>query len=112
MQDAADALSLFLEDGERVAVAIRLILSDPKVRGIIINIFGGVTSCAAIADGLIEAAGGETLRVPLVIRLDGTEVELGRQKLRESGLSFTVADTLSEACRCMLALLEAKEAHA
>jgi succinyl-CoA synthetase beta subunit len=82
---------------ENVTEAFRILLSDPKVKGILVNIFGGIMKCDVIATGVIEAAKEVGLKVPLVVRLQGTNVELGRKMLAESGLAITPADTMDEA---------------
>ncbi|RDJ99509.1 ADP-forming succinate--CoA ligase subunit beta [Paraburkholderia lacunae] len=82
---------------ERVATAFRLILDDPKVEGILVNIFGGIMRCDVIAEGVVAAAREVDLRVPLVVRLEGTNVELGKQILRDSGLPILSADHLADA---------------
>ncbi|WP_341316204.1 ADP-forming succinate--CoA ligase subunit beta [Paraburkholderia sp. IMGN_8] len=82
---------------ERVATAFRLILNDPKVEGILVNIFGGIMRCDVIAEGVVSAAREVDLRVPLVVRLEGTNVELGKQILRDSGLPILSADHLADA---------------
>ncbi|TQR93657.1 succinate--CoA ligase subunit beta, partial [Microbispora bryophytorum] len=71
---------------ERVTAAFRLILADPKVEGILVNSFGGIMRCDVIAEGVIAAARDVDLTVPLVVRLEGTNVELGKTILRDSGL--------------------------
>jgi succinyl-CoA synthetase beta subunit len=82
---------------ENVTEAFRILLSDPKVKGILVNIFGGIMKCDVIATGVIEAAKEVGLKVPLVVRLQGTNVELGRKMLAESGLAISPADTMDEA---------------
>ena len=82
---------------EAVAHAFRLILSDPKVKAVLVNIFGGIMKCDTVASGIIEAVKQVNLTVPLVIRLEGTNVELGRKILSESGLELMTADSLSDA---------------
>ena len=82
---------------EAVAHAFRLILSDPKVEAVLVNIFGGIMKCDTVASGIIEAVKQVNLTVPLVIRLEGTNVELGRKILSESGLELMTADSLSDA---------------
>ncbi|WP_114811999.1 ADP-forming succinate--CoA ligase subunit beta [Paraburkholderia kururiensis] len=82
---------------ERVAAAFRLILRDPKVKGILVNIFGGIMRCDVIAEGVVAAAREVELDVPLVVRLEGTNVDLGKQILRESGLPILSADHLADA---------------
>jgi succinyl-CoA synthetase beta subunit len=82
---------------ERVTAAFKLILSDPNVEGILVNIFGGIMRCDVIAEGVVAAAKEISLGVPLVVRLEGTNVELGKKILRESGLPILSADNLAEA---------------
>jgi len=82
---------------ERVATAFKLILSDPNVEGILVNIFGGIMRCDVIAEGVIAAAREVSLNVPLVVRLEGTNVELGKKILSQSGLSIIAADNLADA---------------
>jgi succinyl-CoA synthetase beta subunit len=82
---------------ERVATAFRLILRDPKVEAILVNIFGGIMRCDVIAEGVVSAAREIDLRVPLVVRLEGTNVEPGKQILRDSGLPILSADHLADA---------------
>ncbi len=84
---------------ERVAVAFRLILSDPKVRAVLVNIFGGIVRCDLIADGIIQAVGEVGVSVPVVVRLEGTNAEQGRQKLADSGLDLIPASGFAEAAR-------------
>jgi len=82
---------------ERVTTAFKLILSDPNVEGILVNIFGGIMRCDVIAEGVIAAAKEVSLHVPLVVRLEGTNVELGKKILAESGLPILAADNLADA---------------
>src|SRR6185437_12665193 len=82
---------------ERVTTAFKLILSDPNVEGILVNIFGGIMRCDVIAEGIVSAAREVNLGVPLVVRLEGTNVELGKKILRESGLPIVSADNLADA---------------
>jgi succinyl-CoA synthetase beta subunit len=82
---------------ERVTAAFKIILSDPNVEGILVNIFGGIMRCDIIAEGVVEAAKEVSLHVPLVVRLEGTNVELGKTILAESGLPITSADNLRDA---------------
>jgi succinyl-CoA synthetase beta subunit len=82
---------------ERVTAAFKLILSDPNVEGILVNIFGGIMRCDVIAEGVVAAAKEVSLTVPLVVRLEGTNVELGKQILKNSGLKITSADNLADA---------------
>ncbi len=82
---------------ERVSAAFKLILSDPNVEGILVNIFGGIMRCDVIAEGVVAAAREVALNVPLVVRLEGTNVELGKQILKNSGLKITSGDNLADA---------------
>jgi succinyl-CoA synthetase beta subunit len=82
---------------ERVTAAFKLLLSDPKVEGVLINIFGGIMRCDVIAEGVVAAAREVNLGVPLVVRLEGTNVELGKQILSESRLAITAASNLADA---------------
>ena len=82
---------------ERVTAAFKLLLSDPKVEGVLVNIFGGIMRCDVIAEGVVAAAREVNVGVPLVVRLEGTNVELGKQILNESGLAITAASDLADA---------------
>jgi succinyl-CoA synthetase beta subunit len=82
---------------ERVTEAFKIILSDSKVKGILVNIFGGIMKCDVIATGVIEAAKQVGLQVPLVVRLEGTNVEKGKKMLAESGLNIVAADGMADA---------------
>jgi len=82
---------------ERVTAAFKLILSDPNVEGILVNIFGGIMRCDVIAEGVVAAAREVSLHVPLVVRLEGTNVELGKKILTQSGLPIVSADNLADA---------------
>ena len=84
---------------ERVTTAFKLILSDQNVRGILVNIFGGIMRCDIIAEGVVAAAREVRLEVPLVVRLEGTNVELGKKILKESGLPIVSADNLADAAQ-------------
>ena len=84
---------------EMVGQAFRLLLSDRKVRGVLVNIFGGIMHCDVIAAGIIDAARETGVTVPLVVRLQGTRVELGRELLSQSGLRIIAADTIADAAR-------------
>lgn len=89
---------------ENVTEAFRILLSDSKVKGILVNIFGGIMKCDVIATGIIEAAKEVGLKVPLVVRLQGTNVDLGRKMLAESGLAITPADTMDDAAKKIVSL--------
>jgi succinyl-CoA synthetase beta subunit len=88
---------------EKVTAAFKIITSDPKVKGILVNIFGGIMKCDVIAEGVIAAVKDVGLKVPLVVRLEGTNVELGKQILRDSGLNVIPADDLEDAARKIVA---------
>lgn len=84
-------------DKAKVTNAFKLILKDPNVKGILVNIFGGIMKCDVIAEGVIAATKEVSLNVPLVVRLEGTNVDLGKKILKESGLNITPADNLKDA---------------
>ena len=88
---------------EKVTEAFKLILSDPAVKGILVNIFGGIMRCDIIAEGIIAAAKEVNLSVPLVVRLEGTNVEQGKQILAGSGLPIVAADDLGDAAKKIVA---------
>jgi len=88
---------------ERVTAAFKLLLSDPNVEAVLVNIFGGIMRCDVIAEGVVAAAREVNLNVPLVVRLEGTNVELGKRILSESGLSIIPADDLDDAARKVVA---------
>jgi succinyl-CoA synthetase beta subunit len=84
---------------EKVAAAFKIITADPKVKGILVNIFGGIMKCDVIAEGVVAAVRDVGLRVPLVVRLEGTNVELGKEIIRKSTLDVTPADDLDDAAQ-------------
>ena len=84
---------------EKVTEAFKIITSDPQVKGILVNIFGGIMRCDIIAEGVIAAVKEVGLKVPLVVRLEGTNVELGKDIIRNSGLNVIAADNLSDAAQ-------------
>ena len=88
---------------DRVAKAFNLVLSDEKVETIVVNIFAGINRCDWVAEGIIQAVSKIELKIPLVVRLAGTNVELGRQLLKESGLPILMADTLQEVAEVAVA---------
>ncbi len=95
---------------ERVAEAFRIILSDPNVEGILVNIFGGIMRCDVIAEGIITAARELGLTMPLVVRLEGTNVEKGKKILKESGLNIISADNLADAANKVVSTVKAEAA--
>ncbi len=84
---------------EKVTAAFKIILSDPNVEGILVNIFGGIMRCDVIAEGVVAAAREVSLSVPLVVRLEGTNVQLGKDILAKSGLPIIAADNLADAAQ-------------
>ncbi|OIO59583.1 MAG: ADP-forming succinate--CoA ligase subunit beta [Verrucomicrobia bacterium CG_4_10_14_3_um_filter_43_23] len=93
---------------EQVTAAFNIILSDKNVKGILVNIFGGIMRCDVIAKGIIAAAKNVSISVPLVVRLEGTNVDAGKKLLEESGLSLTSASSLAEAAQKIVALVAGK----
>ncbi|MEE9140916.1 MAG: ADP-forming succinate--CoA ligase subunit beta [Alphaproteobacteria bacterium] len=91
---------------ERVAAAFKLIYSDPDVKGILLNIFGGMMRCNSIAEGLVSAAREVGLEKPLVVRLEGTNVDLGREILKNSGLPIEPVESMSEAAQKIVEALK------
>ena len=92
---------------ERVQKAFEIILSDENVKVILVNIFGGIMRCDVIAEGIINAAKAITLQVPLVVRLEGTEVEKGKEMLQQSGLNIIAANSLDDAANKSVQALRA-----
>jgi succinyl-CoA synthetase beta subunit len=88
---------------EQVMNAFKILLSDPKVEGILVNIFGGIMRCDIIAEGIVAAAKQMAIEAPLVVRLEGTNVELGKKILSESGLAIIPADNLADAAKKIVA---------
>jgi succinyl-CoA synthetase beta subunit len=91
---------------EKVTEAFKIILSDPNVKGIFVNIFGGIMKCDVIADGVVEAAKQVGLSIPLVVRLEGTNVDLGKKILRESGLDITAAESMADGAQKIVSLVK------
>jgi succinyl-CoA synthetase beta subunit len=89
---------------ERVEAAFRILLADPNVRAVLINIFGGIVRCDMVARGVVGAANNLGVNVPVVVRLEGTNVEEGQRVIRESGLNFTVASGMKDAAEKVVAL--------
>jgi succinyl-CoA synthetase beta subunit len=92
---------------EKVTAAFKLILSDPTVKGVLVNIFGGIMRCDTIAEGIIAAARETNIGVPLIVRLEGTNVEQGKKLLAESGLDIIPADDLDDAAKKAVAAIGA-----
>ncbi|HEX9054543.1 MAG TPA: malate--CoA ligase subunit beta [Gemmatimonadales bacterium] len=117
IQHAGSSPANFLDVGggaspEKVTNAFRLVLADPKVRAILVNIFAGINRCDWVAQGVVQAVRELKPSVPLVVRLAGTNVEEGRSILNESGLPMVTADTLTEAAQKVVAALKASGAKA
>lgn len=91
---------------EKVAEAFKLILADPNVKAVLVNIFGGIVKCDVIAEGILAAVKEVSVKVPVVVRLEGTNAEAGRRLLRESGLNLVAADDLAKAAEQVVALAE------
>jgi len=91
---------------EKVAAGFKIILSDPKVKAILVNIFGGIMNCAVLAEGIIDAMKEMGIKVPLVVRMEGTNVEEGKRLLEKSKLPIITADGLTEAAEKVCAVLK------
>jgi len=89
---------------ERVEAAFRILLADKNVKAVLINIFGGIVRCDMVARGVVEAAKKLNIEVPVVVRLEGTNVEEGQRVIRESGMNFTVADGMKDAAEKVVGL--------
>lgn len=86
-------------NAEKVAMGFKIILSDPEVKVVLVNIFGGIMNCATLAFGIIQASTGMDIKVPIVLRMEGTNVEEGKRLLNESNLNITIAKDLEDAAR-------------
>ena len=93
---------------EKVTAAFKIILQDPAVKGILVNIFGGIMKCDIIADGIVAAAKEVILSVPLVVRLEGTNAELGKKIIKDSGLNVVPANDLDDAAQKIVAAVKGK----
>jgi len=91
-------------NAEQIKNAFRILMSDSNVKAVLINIFGGILRCDILAQGLIAAVTDLGVRVPIVIRMEGTNVELGKKMLKESGLNFTTVDSMDEAATTVVRL--------
>jgi succinyl-CoA synthetase beta subunit len=91
---------------EMVENGFRIILSDKNVKGILINIFGGILRCDVLANGVVKAAKKAKIKVPVVVRMEGTNVEEGRKILAESGLNLITAADLKDAARKIAAVVQ------
>ena len=106
---AGGAPANFLDVGggateEQIRNAFRILLMDPAVKAILINVFGGILRCDVLANGVVSAARALSVKVPIVVRMEGTNVEAGQKILKESGLNFTVADGMKDAAEKVVAL--------
>ena len=90
-----------------MTAAFKIITADPKVKGILVNIFGGIMQCDIIAEGVIAAVKEVGLQVPLVVRLEGTNVELGKEIIAKSGLNVISADDLDDAAQKIVGAIAA-----
>ncbi len=93
-------------DQEKVAAAFRILLSDPRVRGVLINIFGGIMRCDVLAQGVVDAARELNVGVPMVVRMQGTNVDIGKKILADSGLAIIPAETMAEAAEEIVAAVK------
>jgi succinyl-CoA synthetase beta subunit len=92
---------------EQVTAAFKIILGDSQVRGILVNIFGGIMQCDIIAAGILTAVEETKLSIPLVVRLEGSNVDLGKKMIRESGLAVISADSLADGAEKIVAAVKA-----
>ena len=92
---------------EKVTEAFKIITSDPQVKGILVNIFGGIMRCDVIAEGVVSAVKEVGLQVPLVVRLEGTNVEEGKAIIRQSGLNVIAANNLKDGAEKIVAAVKA-----
>ena len=109
IQYAGGSPANFLDVGgganaEQVKNAFRILLSDANVKGVFINIFGGILRCDTLATGVVAAARDLNIQVPIVVRMEGTNVDEGKRLLRESGMNFTTADSMDEAAQSVVQL--------
>ncbi len=93
-------------NAEQIKNAFRILLSDPGVRAVLINIFGGILRCDTLATGVVSAARELEIKIPIVVRMEGTNVELGQKILKESGFNFTVADGMKDAAEKVVRLAQ------
>jgi succinyl-CoA synthetase beta subunit len=112
IQYAGGSPANFLDVGggatkDQVSAAFRIILGDPNVKGILVNIFGGIMDCNIIANGIVEAARETSLSIPLVVRLEGNNVEAGKKTLSESGLTLITGDDILDAAQKIVAAVKA-----
>jgi succinyl-CoA synthetase beta subunit len=96
-------------DKEKVAQAFRILLADARVRGVLINIFGGIMRCDVLAEGVVAAARELKISIPLVVRMQGTNVEIGKKILGDSGMAIIPAETMAEAAEKIVSAVRSKE---
>jgi succinyl-CoA synthetase beta subunit len=96
-------------NAEQVKNAFRILLTDKNVKAVLINIFGGILRCDVLAQGVIAAVKELGVRVPIVIRMEGTNVEEGKRLLRESGMNFTTADAMDDAANKVVQLAKSAQ---
>jgi succinyl-CoA synthetase beta subunit len=92
---------------EQVEAAFKIIMKDPNVKGILVNIFGGIMDCDVIARGIVQAVKGTGLSLPLVVRLEGNNVGAGRATLADSGLAITTGDSMADAAQKVVSTVAA-----
>jgi succinyl-CoA synthetase beta subunit len=97
-------------NADQIKNAFRILLSDKAVQAVLINIFGGILRCDVLATGVVAAARELGIKVPIVVRMEGTNVELGRQILLDSGFNFTVADGMRDAAEKVVSAARGKAA--
>jgi succinyl-CoA synthetase beta subunit len=93
-------------NAEQIKNAFRILLSDAGVKAVLINIFGGILRCDTLATGVVSAARELEIKIPIVVRMEGTNVELGQKILKESGFNFTVADGMKDAAEKVVRLAQ------
>ena len=93
---------------EKVAQAFKILLADARVRGVLINIFGGIMRCDVLAQGVVDAARELKVNVPLVVRMQGTNVDIGKKILADSGLPIISAETMAEAAEKIVGAIKSK----
>ncbi len=87
---------------EKITEGFKIFVSDPQVKAILVNIFGGIMNCATIAEGILAALKEHPIKIPLVVRMEGTNVEQGKKMLEKSGLKILTADNLTDAAKLVV----------
>ena len=98
-------------NAEQIRNAFRILMADENVKAVLINIFGGILRCDVLAEGVIAAVTELDVSVPIVIRMEGTNVDVGKRMLQESGLNFATADTMGEAAEIVVKLAKSNESQ-